>query len=901
MFQNRGSQAFLATDSGMLTSERQPLHIHNLDGPQTLVTCLHVAEFKGSGKDGGQKEIVLICTECGKIWIAEIILNDASYEFKLHGSAESPIVANNIVRILEHGGNRRFLINGDNGDSAVVLIALKASEIEIEIVQRLTMLGLTPDFAVLSDREVNEGEDFDLLLCSGTGKHASIRRLRYGLPMETHVWSEKGLCEGIIGLYTIIFEQQHDQSLLLMAFTTGCRVLTIGSDLRDVTDDLGLNSNALTLYAAANADGCLIQVSEQEVVVVQQPVLDSMDLDVIPCSQPERAVWRPGDSSKISVCTSLGNILMCSTCGGSSIHVLDTTRDPDKFGEFEMIGEVANFSSSEEVSCMAMTRLAAGTDSERTIAMLGTYADTLQASAGKLKIYLLKSKEVELAQTIDLGVYSRSDLSGSVPQSLAILPGPAEGVFLVVGLRNGKVIIFTLDDHSLAIVGSGTTRRLAESPITFVRISSYAGPSLIALVQDVTFLVTPSRASLQFQRISLHPGGISHVAPFICEASPLGMAIVVDSQLRVVSIDRCEKLDVRTIPLVEDTSLPGAAQDRGDGFVPARVLWHPDAKFAVVGCNFSREVRDQVSGREEERVQEVMCCELRLIDHSSWSTVHIQHIGENERIHSLALYRTPDDEALVCVGTGPELTGPYKSDHSAFQFQRGAGNSGDPDVERSSDSESDDERFDDDNMSGSEMIFKRRRREEKRTARLLIWRIVQKQEGGPELVMVASISMRNACRAICQYQVKHVDRRLQPDCMWQGSLAVASGETWTLYEFSKVRWTKERNSKKIRFRKFLSKSARFAITSLTSNGIYLAVGDCVDSFSVWRVAFPAFSGQVISGITEMKTAPGSSHLFMMPNVSRNLFRLLLTKSVSARENSKVPSGHGRPSSLRYEL
>ncbi|EKX51431.1 hypothetical protein GUITHDRAFT_134365 [Guillardia theta CCMP2712] len=828
-YPNIGSEGMLATDMEISLSERRIPPLNELGGPNTLVTCIHVADCKEHHGNIKQREIILISTEEGKIWVAEIF-QKASFEVKLLGSIDSPIVPSNIVSILGQGGYRRFLVNGDNGDSAVMMMRLNGNEIEIETLERLTMLGVTTDFTVLSDKNVNGGDEFDVLVCSGTGKHASIRRLRYGLPVETHVRSEKGLCDGIVGLYTITFEQKHDQSFLFMAFTTGCRVLTVGSELSDVTDDLGLNPTALTLHAAANSDGHLIQVSDEEVIVIQQPVLDSMDLDVIPCSQPERAVWRPAESTKISVSASLGNLVMCCTCGGTSIHILDTTRDQGSAGEFQIRGEITSFRSSEEVSCMAMTSLGAHGSETRKISIIGTYADALKARAGKIKIYSLgeEKREVELAQSIDLGIYSGSDLSGSVPQSFGILPEPAGGVFLVVGLRNGKVIIFTLNALSLPLVGLGTTRRLAESPITFVSITSYAGPSLIALVEDVAFLVTPSRASLQFQRIGFQPGGISHAAPFICDACPLGMAIVVDGQLKLVSIDRCEKLDVKTIPLALESEHTESESKLEDNFMPARVVWHPDAKLVIVGCNYSRKV----CGAEEEPENKVMCCELRLIDHVSWSTVHVQHIGENERIHALALYRTLEDEVLVCVGTGPEISLVSKAQReveSTSLFEKRSASLNENESERSSDSDNEDQGVGDESPTGNETNLKRRRRESKVNSRLLIWRIVQKS-GAPELVLVASISTRNACRAICQYQ---------------SCLAVATGETWTLYEFSRVRLEKkERSCNKTRFRRLLSKTARFLITSLTSNGFHLAVGDCVDSFSTWRIAFPVFSWQM---------------------------------------------------------
>ena len=57
-------------------------------------------------------------------------------------------------------------------------------------------------------------------------------------------------------------------AFLVMSFTNSCRVYTVHSQLRDVTEDLGLNSGVPALYAAATPEGVLIQVMEREILFV---------------------------------------------------------------------------------------------------------------------------------------------------------------------------------------------------------------------------------------------------------------------------------------------------------------------------------------------------------------------------------------------------------------------------------------------------------------------------------------------------------------------------------------------------------------------------------------------------------------------------------------------------------
>jgi hypothetical protein len=249
-----------------------------------------------------------------------------------------------------------------------------------------------------------------------------------------------------------------------------------------------------------------------------------------------------------------------------------------------------------------------------------------------------------------LSVYSAGDAAGSVPQSLTPIVTADGQQRLLVGLRNGRIVNYCVSStvSTAGTSGNGTAaagpervpalsdvtvRRLAESPVAFVEILSPFGPALVGLLQDRTLLVQPSRWSLGVQRVCLQGAVASHVAPFCCAACPFGLAVIVDTELRIVSLDHSQRLDVSTLPLcplphcaltgthahrssagaeaAAEEALgrtgegghaggavgiggEGGGEDLGragvigarDDFMASRVVWVPGSRCVLVACNY---------------------------------------------------------------------------------------------------------------------------------------------------------------------------------------------------------------------------------------------------------------------------------------------------------------------------
>jgi len=397
---------------------------------------------------------------------------------------------------------------------------------------------------------------------------ASLRRVRSGLRVETHIQSEPGQYDGVTGLWAVASPRwlrwlqcskgddawQNDGqdgvpdmgSLLVMCFTNSCRVYTVHSELRDVTEDVGLNPGAATLYAAATPSDVLVQVMEREILFVSKDLgLDKPMLAERACATGPvvgSAVWQVPMGCDISVATASGHLVLCCTSSERMLRLIDATNVCEVPGSYAIRGEILSFRSPAEASSLALVRLggAAGVagaparGQEEWLAIWGTYGDVQVATPAALHVLRLQidttlgTAVATPLQVLDVSVYSAGDAAGSVPQSLTCLQDADQQQRLLVGLRNGRIVNYRIAPQRAEVLCGATLRRLAESPVTLVRVASPAGPALVGLLQDRTLFLRPSRWSLAFQRISLQGEVASHVAPFCCPACPYGLAVLVD-------------------------------------------------------------------------------------------------------------------------------------------------------------------------------------------------------------------------------------------------------------------------------------------------------------------------------------------------------------------------------------
>lgn len=805
---------------------------------------------------------------------------------------EIPMVATTML-VLRDG---RMLLSGDDGDTKVMRLSCTATPEgaapsasvsgmemadgpvwQMHVEASMPQLCVSPDFTLLSEGADAHGEELDMVVCAGMASHTSLRRIRSGLKVHTHIQSEVGQYTGVTGFWAVgsrrhlrrLFqedltaggdseasdadgEREEMGALLVMAFSNSCRVYTVQNELRDVTDDVGLKVERETLYVGATPAGVLVQVTKEEILFVapniapEGPWSTKEEGFLTTSETPATAVWKAPAGCDVCVATCCRDLVLCSTAGERTVHLIDTT-NVGSSSSFSIRGQLLSFGCCTETSSLALISLDdSGSDhgtvlsargSERWLAVLGLYGDVQSRKSAALRVVLLQvdrlagTAEATSMEEVDLACYSPGDTAGSVPQSLSTLESPDGQQRLLVGLRNGRVVNFCVeiralhqDKGQMRFLHEATVRRLAESPVNFVRIRSPNGPALVGLVQDRTLVVEPSRWSMSYERLGLRGAAASHVAPFCCAACPYGLAVLVDTQLRIISLDYSQHLDISTIPLdsaptalsaslstcpypshapsaatasfdasvracgagegIASATAPRtneACDEQRDDLMASRVVWVERHRCLVVACNFTVRTRGASAGA-------VTACELRLVDmlHEEGQVVGSVFLGLEERVHCLTLARSRSGEQLLCVGTGCEKSQGTRKYPPSGDNDTAAGRTPSSDPMTLETEEADDaaRRADSSNDApppapreggGGEArggaSIRDARSGRGPAPRLMAFRLsavgrpaghgdaseeMRADDAGDpprlSLVLVASVSMKGTCRAVCQHQ-----------------------------------------------------------------------------------------------------------------------------------------------------
>ena len=111
------------------------------------------------------------------------------------------------ILLLEQGDGdgMRLWISGEEGDSKVIRLMQvvdqggdpegdRGSGQGWKILEdsSLAQMAIATDFAVVGCRDAEGSNDLDVVVCQGRGAHASLRRVRGGLRVESHIESESG-------------------------------------------------------------------------------------------------------------------------------------------------------------------------------------------------------------------------------------------------------------------------------------------------------------------------------------------------------------------------------------------------------------------------------------------------------------------------------------------------------------------------------------------------------------------------------------------------------------------------------------------------------------------------------------------------------------------------------------
>jgi hypothetical protein len=541
----------------------------------------------------------------------------------------------------------------------------------IENFASLISLGPTPDMAVVGD---DETEAKDVLVLSGMDAGSSLRLVRKGraLASLTDVPTEVPQLTGVWGVCASGEPRPPgSHTHLVFAFASCTKVMAAmgGCDLCDVTDETGIDQSPGVFFAAAVGRQILMTASPSRLSFSQigrgctswSPPITSWSPPIAPGETPATISVAAAGASLAVACTATGR-------GGNLVHVIGCwpSSSAGTGSGLDIAGQIGACSLPSQPSCACVAvpdPLSPNCDG--SIVFVGTYA----SSRDPPSIYAIQADargDFKVVSSIDLSAYGRGGTG--VPQSVECLRDPgAEGMHVLVGLRDGKLISFLCGWNGV-ICSPAAIRRLGESPVTLKEAMTARGPELVALLQNRAYIVRPGKFSLTTHLLSLPPG--SHggqLSAFCCPpAVPFGLVVVGgDAKMHVCSLDPATTLDsvsfpLSPLPLVQDgdeVMMHGDADAERTSrsmMLPTRIVHVQRGEglsAAVIACNF---LRAQARGGE---CDDPPRSELRVVCCSTGAVLCTHGLAPHEKINDVKVCtarwgNSGQSESLVMVGTG---------------------------------------------------------------------------------------------------------------------------------------------------------------------------------------------------------------------------------------------------------
>lgn len=302
-------------------------------------------------------------------------------------------------------------------------------------------------------------------LC-GSGAKSSFRTLKHGLEVSEIVESELPSVPSAVWTTKITRGDEFD-AYIVLSFTNGTLVLSIGETVEEVTDT-GFLSSAPTLAVQQLGEDSLIQVHPKGI----RHILADRRVNEWPAPQHRSIVAATTNARQVAVALSSGEIVYFELDEDGSLAEYDEKR--------EMTGTVTCLSLGEVPEGRVRSSfLAVGCD-DSTVRILSLDPDST-----------LENKSVQALT--------------SAPSALAIMPmadstSGGSTLYLHIGLYSG-VYLRTVLDEVTGELSDTRTRFLGVKPAKLFRVSVKGQPAVLALssrpwlgysdVQTKSFMLTP--------------------------------------------------------------------------------------------------------------------------------------------------------------------------------------------------------------------------------------------------------------------------------------------------------------------------------------------------------------------------------------------------------------------------
>ncbi|KUL89482.1 hypothetical protein ZTR_04439 [Talaromyces verruculosus] len=473
------------------------------------------------------------------------------------------------------------------------------------------------------------GEDApQIYTICGTGARSSFRTLKHGLEVSEIVESELPSVPSAVWTTKLTRNDEFD-AYIVLSFTNGTLVLSIGETVEEVTDT-GFLSTAPTLAVQQLGEDSLIQVHPKGI----RHILADHRVNEWPAPQHRTIVAAATNERQVAVALSSGEIVYFEMDTDGSLAEYDEKR--------QMSGTVTSLSLGEVPEGRVRSSfLAVGCD-DSTVRILSLDPDST-----------LENKSVQALTSAPsaLNIMSMADSTSG-----------GSTLYLHIGLYSG-VYLRTVLDEVTGELSDTRTRFLGAKPVKLFGVSVKGQPAVLAL-SSRPWLGYSDVQTKSFMLTSLDYVGLEWGWNFSSEQCLEGMVGIQGQNLRIFSI---EKLDNNVL----QESIPLA-------YTPRHFVKHPEQPLFYVIESENNVLAPATQARllEDSKVQngEAMippadtfgypratghwasCIEV--VDPVNAKAVLSRlELEENESAVSIAAvsFASQDNETFLVVGTGKDV------------------------------------------------------------------------------------------------------------------------------------------------------------------------------------------------------------------------------------------------------
>lgn len=460
----------------------------------------------------------------------------------------------------------------------------------------------------------------------GTGPRSTFRILKHGLETTEIVSSELPGVPSAVWTTKLTNGDEFD-AYIVLSFTNGTLVLSIGETVEEVTDT-GFLSSAPTLAVQQLGDDALLQVHPKGI----RHIRADRRVNEWPAPQHRSIVAASTNARQVAVALSSGEIV---------------------YFEMDSDGQLAEYEEKKEmtgtVTCLSLgdvpegrvrsSFLAVGCD-DSTVRILSLDPDTT-----------LESKSVQALT--------------SAPSSLCIMAMPdsaaetskSSTLYLHIGLYSGVYLRTVLDTVTGELTDT-RTRFLGPRPVKIFKVIAQGQPAVLALSSRPWLGYNDGRG--QFMLTPLTYPMLEWGWTFSSEQCPEGMVGIQGQNLRIFTIEKLtDNLQQESIPLP---------------YTPRKMLKHPDQPLFYVICADANTLsvatkQKLLSGAQNGESTELSPAEfgnpkgeghwascITIVDPLGKETLQTIELEENEAAFSIAAvsFASQEDEVFLVVGTGKD-------------------------------------------------------------------------------------------------------------------------------------------------------------------------------------------------------------------------------------------------------